>query len=370
METIRVLQVLDKISYNSGACSVVLNYFNQMKDYNIIFDFMVHEKTPDSIRKEIESKGSKIYEMPSLSISHFLGYINRLNVFFKDHTEYKIIHGHIPNAAVFYLKAAKKAGVKTRIIHSHSSRGSEKIIKNFRNFILTRLGVIYANEYFACSKEAAKYMFGSKSEYACIVRNAIDVNKFKFDLNKRNIFREKMNVQDNVLLGHVGRFSSEKNQVFLVQILSELKKRGNKYKLLLIGDGPLKDKLQEYSIKMNVSDLIIYTGVIENVNDYLNAIDVFLLPSLFEGLPVVGIEAQCNGLMCVFSDNISQEVKLIENVNYCSIDNIDSWIKCIENYNNDDRKELWKIVECNGFSIINESQKLCSIYRKFIEKNN
>lgn len=359
----RILQVLDKISNNSGACAVVMNYYYQMSSGEVIFDFLVHEKTPELLKKEIEKNGSKIYEMPQLCGKNIIDYQRKLKRFFEEHTEYFIIHGHIPNAALFYMAAAKKAGVSIRILHAHSSRGSDKFLKNIRNLLMTRLGVCYANKFFACSQKAANYMYGKKWKEAYILRNAIDTRKYRFNKEKRLEYREKLNIRNECLIGHIGRFSKEKNHLFLLQLLQKLNQRENNYRLLLIGDGKEREQIINMAKKLGVEKIIICTGIVDNVNDYLNAMDVFVLPSLYEGLPVVGVEAQCNGLPCLFSDRITSEAALTELVQYLSIDDVCKWTETIFEHDFVRQEDAWKIVERKGYSIEQEAKRLQEYYK-------
>lgn len=359
MEPVRVLQVLDQISYNSGACAVIMNYYRHMDHRKVQFDFMVHEAPDEELQKKIMENGSKIYQMPSLSMRNMLLYPKALKKFFEEHRDYQVVHGNIPNASAFYLRAARRAGVPVRILHAHSARGADKVWKRIRNYLLSRIGVCHANTYFACSKTAAVYLFGKDISHVHMVKNAIEVETYRFNQEKRAEYREKLHVDDDtLLLGHVGRFSEEKNHLFLLEVLYEVRQRGVDCKLLLVGDGEKRKEIENHARELGVWDAVICTGVVNHVGDYLNAMDVFLLPSLFEGLPVVGIEAQCNGLPCLFSDRITREAGILSNVRYLPIRDATMWAEELGNEKQDRVSDAWKKIVRAGYSIRHEAKKL------------
>lgn len=368
MSSIRVLQVLDKINYNSGVSAVVMNYYNHMDKNKVVFDFLVHEEVEDEVRNRLEKNGSQVYVMPPFAISNAFKYLKLLKEFFEKHSEYKIVHGHIPNAAMFYLRSARKANIPIRILHSHSSKGSDIPWKNIRNIVMTKIGVRYSNVYIACSKNAAKYMFGNTDKEIYFLNNAIDTNVFQYNSDLRIKYRKQLMVDDNIVLGHVGRFSEEKNHEFLVKVLAEILKSDNRYKLLLLGDGPRKEYIEQMAKELGINDHIIYMGVVNNVGDYLNAMDVFLLPSFFEGFPVVGVEAQCNGLKCIFSDRITRDTKILPNVEYISIENSDEWASAIQKAELERVLDAAENIKNAGFSIRIEANKLQNMYEDLSQK--
>jgi len=359
---IRVLQVLNRIAYGSGACAVILNYYEHMDPHNIRFDFLVHGETDPKLGRKLRQMGSKIYRMPSLCVRNVCAYEKALEKFFKEHTEYKIIHGNLPNAAVFYLRAAKRAGVPVRIVHAHLAKGVKRSGKDVRNFLLGRIGIGYANVCFACSKEAAEYLYGTKSGRACLVRNAIDVDRYRFDEKKRMAYRRIIGAGNALVLGHVGRFSEEKNHRFLLDILYAVKKRGIRCKLLLVGDGKTKGEIMRRAAGLGLTEDVVYTGMVERTEGWLHAMDVFLLPSFAEGLPLAGIEAQCSGLPCLFSDAVTREAKILDTARFLPPGNAEAWADAALGMQEKRTEDAWRQAESVGYSIRKEAGKLEAFY--------
>lgn len=372
-KVIRVLHVLDKLSLNSGVSSVVINYYDHMEHDKIIFDFMVHEDTPAYFKEKLKSTGSIIYQMPELKTKNLLKYIKALNNFFKFHKEYKIVHGHIANAAIFYLNAAKRYGVPVRIIHSHNSKGADNILKKVRNYLLNLPIKNLANNYLACSDKAAEFLYGKNftiNNNVFILNNAIDVKKYSFDINLRNELRKKMNIENAYVIGHVGRFCKQKNHIFLIDIFNLIYQYNSKAVLLLIGEGELETQIREKVHKLELEDSVFFMGIRNNVNELMQVMDIFVLPSLFEGLPVVGIEAQASGLPCIFSSAITKQADLTGDVSFIDIsDNIEEWKDKIFELSKKNRTigNIEKIKEA-GFYINDQSIILSNYYESLYNK--
>lgn len=364
---IKVLQVIDIINQNSGVSSVVMNYYQYIDNSNIHIDFMVHGKVSDDLRKKIEINGSKIYQMVDLSGQNLLKYIKQLKIFFKTHREeYDVIHGHLPNAAIFYLGMAKYYKVPVRIIHSHNTQGADGIIKRFRNYVLNRVGLKMANVYFACSKVAARYLYGSKNmKKAIILHNAIDLERFSYNSSIRDALRKKYNVENKLVIGHIGRFQEQKNHMFILDIAENIKDKID-MEIILLGDGPLRKKITFEIKKRGLENIVKIIGVVSNPQDYYQMMDVFVLPSYYEGLPVVGVEAQAAGLPCLFSEYVTHEVDLTDKVYYLPINNVKIWVEAIINLNLE-RKNTNKQLENCGFMIQKESEKLAQLYEMLVE---
>ena len=213
------------------------------------------------------------------------------------------------------VSCAKKADIPVRISHSHNTvtRFDFKWpIKILYKYLLR----LVATDYVACGIDAGKYLFGKEVK---VIHNAIDVDKFKFNGKARNKLRKELNIENKFVIGHVGRFEPQKNHNFLIDVFYEYQKRDNDAVLLLIGNGSLEDKIKEKVKQLDIQDKVKFTGSISNVNEMYSAMDLFILPSFHEGLPVVGVEAQMSGVTCVFSDNVTKEVKFNENVFYISL---------------------------------------------------
>lgn len=227
-----------------------------------------------------------------------------------------------------FFAVAKKNGVKIRIAHSHNSQTDKTLKGRLKRLMMLPYKYISTHNW-ACATEAGKFLYGNKQFE--VIPNAIDIKKFKFDQNIRNRLREELGFDNNdIVLGHIGRFNIQKNHDFLIDLMSKLKHKNNKFKLVLIGDGELKNEIKNKVIKKSLEKNIIFLGTKSNVCDYYNVMDMFLLPSLFEGLPVVGIEAQANGIKCLFSDVITKEVVLSDCIELLPL-NIDIWLEKIVN---------------------------------------
>lgn len=369
MKKIHVLQVVDYLNHNSGVASVVLNYFMQIDSEEVQFDFLLFDRPEKELEELLINKGSRIYVVEKPTVKTALLFQNKIKSFFETNgKEYNIVHVHIPVAAYCVLHYAKKNDVEHRIIHSHNSQGADGIVKSIRNGILCKIGCTYANHFFACSELAANFLYGERGKNrknAVIIYNAIDKEKFRPDAVARKEIREKLRVDEEVLLGSVGRFSKQKNQKMLIDILKELQNRGVKSKLLLIGDGELKEEILMYAKKNNVVNDVILCGVVIDVQRYLNAMDVFLMPSFYEGLPLSCVEAQMTGLACVVSKTITKEVKISNRLYYQNIERINDWTDCICGIIDNNTGEKEKVI-ADKFDIKIQSHKLCNIYKSFV----
>lgn len=367
-QCIRILQVVDRLEWNSGVSSVVMNYYNYIDTSEVIFDFLTHGKTDEQTRKQIEQKGSRIYEMPSLTAGNMPTYYRSLEAFYKEHAkDYPIIHGHIPNAAWFYLGLAKKYQVPVRILHSHSSIAAEKPLRSIRNKILISFGKRKANQYFACSKVAAQYMFGDRavaSGKVKIIYNAIDVERFAYKPEERNAVREELGLSDNYVVGHVGRFTTNKNQGFLVDLLKEIKDES--VVLVLVGAGETQEAVKQKVTEVGLEKRVRFLGIRSDVERILQAMDVFLLPSYHEGLPVSCVEAQVSGLKCLISSRVTKETDITNQCEFLDIQDKQAWIdylrKQIEEGSGAER--ITGISE--RFDIRKESKQLIRLYQNLL----
>lgn len=348
---IKILQIVPSLSMANGVAACICNYFINMDKTNFEFTFATLNDRDHGRYKMIEDNGGKIVEL--YRNCNVFQYIKKIDDFFKNN-KFDIVHCNVANTGVIFLYFAKKYNVKVRILHSHATSSADKLFKKIRNNIISVFTKKFANEYFACSEAAGKAMFGRKEYF--VLNNCVDYQKFKYDEILRKKLRKKYNVENDFVIGNIGRLCNQKNQKFLIELLTKL----TNCKLMIIGNGPLENYLKEYAYKMNVQDRIIFTGSISNTNEIYNVFDVFALPSIYEGLPVVGVEAQANGLPCTFSENITKEVKINENVKFLKLD-IDEWQTNILNIGR--ISELENKFAFSKFNVMEEAKKLENKYK-------
>lgn len=369
-EPIRILMINYKMQC-AGIEAFIMNVYRNIDRNKIQFDFLVHYKEPQYYDNEIVKLGGKIYRLSVREDNNFVKYFNDLKFFFDTHKEYKIVHGHMESFGVFYFKAAETGGVPVRIAHSHIAQknsGLKGIIKD----ILNKGFALYATDLFACSDSAGKFVFGDNAKYT-VFNNAIDVDLFRYNTIVREAVRQELGILDNqFVIGHVGRFNTQKNHTFLIDIFSEIHHKDPTAILLLIGEGDLEKEINDKVLLLGLSNVVRFLGVRRDVNRLYQAMDLFLMPSLFEGLPVSGIEAQAAGLKCVFSDTVTERTAVTENVEFISLKTSASdWAKTIlrwrEGYVREDTSgELIG----SGYDIKVQARNLQSFYLKEINRSN
>ena len=372
---IRVLHSVSNMD-RAGIETMLMNYYRSIDREKIQFDFLCNKKKIGAYDEEIKKLGGNVYYSPGFNPIKIFEYIKLLKKIKEDNPDIKIIHAHNAALSAYTLYCAKKAGFDIRIVHSHSTKiPSTKKIKIFDlkwiyKKILKKFVTRNSTYNIACGTDAGIFLFKNKKFE--IINNSIIVHNFKFNDSIRCKIRNKYAISNNeIVIGHIGRFNIVKNHTFIIDLFNELYKYDKKnYKLMLIGDGELKKSIINKVEKLNLVDNVFFVDSCPNANEYYNAMDIFVLPSKFEGIPVVGIEAQISGLKCIFSNKISQESKISECVKFLPIDNnnsIDNWKKEIINLKNSDRKK----VDYSLFQDYNVEQsvnKLEKIYNEQIIK--
>ncbi|WP_094603518.1 Putative glycosyltransferase EpsF [Sporomusa silvacetica DSM 10669] len=314
---IRILQNVGSISLG-GMEALIMNYYRFIDRSKVQFDFMVRLSEEDSnyYGKEILRLGGKVYRLPIYNANTHKLFLVELYKFFKQNAEYKVIHAHSDITSVFYLMAAKAAGVPVRIAHSHGTNYDKNwkamikiLAKPFLNTCCTHR--------FACGKKAGIWLFGKHNkDSVMIMPNAIDTALFKYNAAIRNDIRNELQVNDNFVVGNIAKFGEAKNHDFLIEIFHEIVKLKNNAKLVLVGDGELKAKITAKVSNLGLANKVLFLGVRKDIGRIENALDVFLLPSLYEGLPFVLVEAQAAGLKCFVSDTVPNDAKLIDELYY------------------------------------------------------
>ena len=367
---IRVAQVIG-MAVNGGVESFVMNYYRNIDRNKVQFDFLV-ESTSRIINKDkIEEMGGKVIFIPSYK--NIIKYVSTLIKVFKEN-KYDIVHSNMNALSVFSLYAAKKAGVKVRIANSLSMSNKKEKLRNFIKNILKIFSKKYATHYFACSNLCGKWLYGKNiilSNKYYKINNAVEIKKYQYNADARKSMQNIYNLHDRFVVGTIGRLESQKNQFFLLNIFYELKKKKANAYLIIIGDGSLYERLNKKinMLKIRDSAMILTSedvSFMKSVCVYYNLFDVFLLPSLYEGLPTVGIEAQLNNLHCFFSSNITRETAISNNAHFISLsEKPETWANEILKNINTNRNQL---KYCKEYDISIQSKYLVSIYEKILRE--
>ena len=368
-QPIRVAQIIGKW-LGGGVESVVMNYYRHIDKTKIQFDFICDNDSTNIPYEEIEKLGGKVILIPPYQ--KVFKYHKTLKKVLKD-GNYKIVHSHINTLSMFSLFAAKCAGVPVRIAHSHSTTNKKEKKKNLLKQVLRPFSRLFATDYMCCSELAGRWLFGNK-EYdkgnVYLLNNAIDLDKFKYDEKVRKEKRKELNISDDTLvIGHVGRFVEQKNHRFLIDIFYEVHKKEKNSILLLAGQGPLMDEIKEKVKKLGLEDNVRFLGQRNDINELYQAMDLFLFPSLYEGLGMVLIEAQYAGLNCYCSDAVPKEAyisNLLTEINLS--ESASKWAeKIIERQNKFTRKDMTEELKDRGYDIRNETKKLEEEYFKLLK---
>lgn len=356
---IRVLQVVTYMG-RGGLETMLMNYYRNMDRDKVQFGFLVHRQERADYDDEIEALGGRIYCLPRL-VPWSSHYKRELNRFFDKHPDYQIVHVHQDCLSSVILKAAKQHGVPVRIAHSHNANQDRNLkypIKLWYRRSIPR----YATNLFACGTQAGDWMF--RGQPYTVVQNAIDPTVYTFSTEKREKVRAQLGLTDELVVGHVGRFFNQKNHMFLLEIFSEVIKHEPTAKLMLVGDGDDFLRVQERARELKLQNNVLFLGVRSDVADLMQAMDVFVFPSLYEGLPVTMVEAQAAGLPCVISDGVSPECILANDlVGVLSLsDGTDVWANRVIAQAGKVRKDCSGEVAAQGFDIRNEVEKLQNFY--------
>ena len=355
---IRVLQIVTTMN-RGGLETMLMNYYRHIDRSKVQFDFLVHRQEEGDYEKEILSLGGKIYRVPALN-PFSLGYYKSLNLFFDEHNEYNIVHCHLDCMSAIPLSVAKKHGVAHRFAHAHN-KSQDKDLKYPIKLLCKRLIPFFANDLFACGKEAGAWMFNGR--VFTVINNAIDASRFIFIESMRHIKREELNLNESFTVCHVGRFNPQKNHSFIIDVFNQLLKIEPQAKLLLVGNGDglsaIKGKVNSFNIEKSVQ----FLGVRSDISELLMAADAFIFPSLYEGLGIVGIEAQASGLPCFFSDRVPKECKVTDDVVFISLEKSPSyWAEQIYKCRQHRRSNNYEHIKNAGYDICNKAEWLEDFY--------
>lgn len=365
----RVLHVVSRMQ-RGGAETMIMNLYRNVDRSKVQFDFIVHSDIVGDYDEEIRNLGGRIIKCNSLGTVGPIKYIRELSRAIKENGPFHVVHAHTDFQTGFVAKAAKNAGIEKRICHSHNTqwKANPNIVHKMMLSIFKILIDLYATDYCACGKDAAKFLFNKNkidSGKVSLMTNGIDVEKFNIEASKST--REKLGIdEDTIVIGNIARFYEQKNHKFIVELAEYMKLKNIKVTILLIGEGPLLDDIKNKVKERKLQQYIKFLGVREDIPELMNSFDVFILPSLYEGLPVVLIEAQASGTLCVVSDTITNEVDFGLNIiKYCCLDtHKDNWTKAILENNSEipNFNYRHKILKENGYDVKENVNKVMSLY--------
>lgn len=367
----RILHVLGRLD-RGGTETLIMNWYRCIDQSKVQFDFVIHTNEQCSYTTEIEQLGGKIYSVPQYCGKNHFDYCRAWELFFSIHPEYQLIHGHIRSTAAIYLRIAKKYGLKT-IAHSHSTssgNGFTGLVKNILQYPIRNL----ADYCWACSLEAGEYLYGKRvcdgSKFR-VINNAIHVEAFSFVSVIREQYRKMLSLGENTVIGHVGRFTPQKNHAFLLKVFIEYHAKQPKSKLIIIGVGPLYEAFCEDVKKAGIKDDVIILRDRSDIPQLMQAMDVFLFPSLFEGLGIVAVEAQAAGLNCIASESVPRAAKATDNITFLPIsqeNDVSKWVSEIIRITSvaRPREKQDKNIIAAGYDIKEETNKLLGYYRDIL----
>lgn len=369
----KVLLFVDRMRVG-GIQTLLVNMYPFFDKEKFQIDFLVlddgeHYELEDKLRK----MGAVVYKLKNVWVrkpQDYLKYFKQIDHFFKQHSDYKAVHINTGSKNFYILQAAKKYGIPVRIAHSHNTGYQTK------NKLQVLLGEMFkyplkraANHYVACSELAGEWMFGKQSVQkgkVLLLPNGVDLDKFNFSQEVRDRKRSELSIQDKIVIGNVGRFTTQKNHLFLLDIFKEIHKIEPKTVLLLAGIGERMEEAKHKAKKLGLTDSVYFLGFRTDVMELVQAMDVFLMPSLYEGFPVTAVEAQATGLPCIFSDTITKEAKILNQADYISLeDSLQEWARrTLQLVGTTERNKCTEYLRNQGFDIKAMVKKLEQIYQQ------
>lgn len=358
---IRAAQVVGKM-FGGGVGTVVMNYYRHIDRSRFQFDFIVDSDSEAVPVSEIESLGGRVFRVPPYQCQ--ASYRREIEQLFRQE-QWPIVHSHINALSVFPLAAAEHAGVPIRLAHSHSTAGKGEHIKNLAKFLLKTQANRYPTHKIACCKYSGEWLFGKNAEFD-VLYNAIELDRFVFDPHIRNEVRNELELDENdFVLGNVARFATQKNQLFLIDSFARLAQQRDDVKLLLVGDGELSQRLHHSVKRHGISDRVIFLGQRDDVERIYQALDAFVLPSLYEGLALVAVEAQMAGLPCFLSNTITREANVTGEVTFLPIDNPEVWANALRDSAPRKNRAVDKSVFYD-YDINHAAKRLSNIYEQLL----
>lgn len=367
-EPIRILNLFT-IMNRGGAETMVMNYYRTIDKSKIQFDFMVHRQERGAYDDEIEAMGGRIFRMCPIYPQNLFRYQQMLKEFFDNHPEYQILHSHMSELGYFAFKEAIRHDVPVRICHAHSSpnfkiESFKEKLKVLPREILARGMRKLSTDFFVCSRIAGDWLFGKKNENKFIMmNNAVNASSFAYDKKTADKIKSEMKWKDKIVVGHVGRLIIPKNHTFLIDIFQQFHVKHPQSILVLVGDGDQRENICNKIKKLNLEDSIILLGFRSDTANLYKAFDIFVFPSLYEGLPVSLVEAQSAGLSCIVSNTISTQAQILSNYSILSLkDSPEIWVNEIEKHLHDKRENTIANIRKAKFDIYSNAEWLTNFY--------
>ncbi|MBQ7660921.1 MAG: glycosyltransferase family 1 protein [Clostridia bacterium] len=358
---IRILHSVSNMD-RAGIETMLMNFYRHIDREAVQFDFLANKPKPGDYDDEIRAMGGRIFISPGYKrVPQYFRYMRAL---FSEHPEYKIIHAHNGSLMLYAMRSAQMNHIPVRIAHAHAT----SIPFDFKNGVkqcMKPLIKYTATDYWGCSNAAGEFYFTKKRWDARheLIHNAIDVSRFSFREEYRKEIRARYGLGDKFVVGHVGRLTWQKNQKKLLEVFAALRRMRPDAVLLIVGTGELADKLKAQSAALGIADAVIFAGVQSDVYAWYSAFDTFVMTSWYEGLPVVGIEAQAADLPCVFSDEITPEVKVTDRVRFMGLnDPAEAWAQAVLSFAPAARVGRFDELCAAGYDIETEAKRMQALY--------
>lgn len=371
---IKVLYVARRLIHCSGTTSFIMNYFRHIDHTKVRIDLLTFDESDVDLKKEFEDYGSKIYQLSFPSLKSPLQFYKQIKKFFQVHGgKYDIVQSNMYQIDCLIFHLAKQKGTKICISHSHVTSFSDYSyfsLRALRNKLMALPVPYCADVWAACNNSAGDLLFGkifSQSPKRWILHNAIDIRKFMYDTETRTRIRNELEYGEVIVLGNIGALQPVKNQGFLLRVLQSLLRRGNKqYRLLLVGDGPLRGDLENAVLQMGLKEYVTFTGVRSDVPQLLQALDIFLMPSHHEGFPITCLEAQAAGLSCLLSEKIPRDVGIVGTQFLSVSKGAEVWADRILHMETIRSRNNGEILKAAGYDIETEAKKMLDKYTELL----
>lgn len=368
MKKIKICHVIGDF-VNGGVESVIYNYFSHMEQDNFEVHIIGHGIKVQACADRFSNMGFVIHNITPKSVN-FLRNMSEMKGIFREN-KFDVIHSHLTEWACVPMFLGWLCGVRVRVNHSHMAEKPSGLKNKIYYGIRLFFGKLFATDYFACGEDAGRYLFGEravKEGKVTILPNAIDFGRYHFNSVLRNKMRQELGLQQNTMaIGHVGRFFAQKNHRFLMEIFRDYHKLNQNSILLLFGDGELRNEIESQVELYGLEEAVRFMGVQQNMSDWYQPMDVFALPSLYEGLPVVGVEAQAIGLPCLFSDQITKEIGISTGTKFLPIDKgTEPWVGALCSYKN---KNTTPVVDMERYDITKRAKYLQEFYIRRTKEN-